>query len=72
MILKKTRFMVARKHTAGIISGFTDIFQKLCFFSIINLTNKVFESIYNRLYPLDEIQQHYPYSKLKKNVQWLH
>ena len=43
--------MVARTHTAGIISEIF-FFQKLYFFSIINLTNKVFESISNRPYPL--------------------
>ena len=44
--------MIARTHTAGITSGYAKIFQKLIFISIINLTNKVFESISKRPYPL--------------------
>ena len=44
--------MAARKHTTGIISGFTNISGKSNFFSIIKLTNKVFESISKRPYPL--------------------
>ena len=44
--------MVARLHTAGVITGFTNISQKLKFFSLINITNKVFESISKQQKPL--------------------
>ena len=44
--------MVARTLASGVIAGSKNRFQNLNFFSIINLTNKVFESISKRPYPL--------------------
>ena len=40
--------MVARTLASGVIAGSKNRFQSLNFFSITNLTNKVFESISKR------------------------
>ena len=47
--------MVARTLASGVIASSKNRFQNLNFFFIINLTNKVFESISKRPYPLKMI-----------------
>ena len=52
MFFAKYKRLFARTLASGVIAGSIFFFQNFNFFSIINLTEKIFESVSKRTYPL--------------------